>query len=196
MRCFRYFIAILAVIATPLAARQEIAVCATSGTTPAETLFLHRQAQRARAGKPRALATASAAANRDIGDIAVIEGSDGNLSFTAGENAISARSLGRMTGGPPRIAALFDDLDPSSGSGSVRYFADATHAVFSWVSVREYSDFGIGTPQTFQIRLFVDGSIEFAYTDSTPAAAVVGIAPGYAKPGTAVVSFANDVSGE
>ncbi|MEO8372950.1 MAG: hypothetical protein ABI806_27440 [Candidatus Solibacter sp.] len=262
-------------MAMPLPARQEFAVCATNGTTPAESLFLHRQAQRARAGKPRPLASAAAATSRDIGNIAVIEdsdgivetlnefnlrnltvtftpvagatrykfrtsaasydtaaanlgrvaaalgdddvrvfalpfdfpfygasytqtflNSDGNLSFNAGENASSSRSLGRLTGGPPRIAALFTDLDPSRAPGSVRYFADATHAVFSWVSVREYSDFGNGTPQTFQIRLYLDGTIEFAYTDSTPTNAVVGIAPGYAKAGTAVVSFANDTSAE
>ena len=275
MRRFGSLIILFAAMAAPLAARQETGVCATSGTTPAETLFLHRQALRARAGRPRPLA-AAASANRDIGNIAVIENSDGivetlnqfnlnnrtlaftpaagnttrytyrvsgssydtsaaeqgrvvaalgdddfrafplpfafpfygtsytqvflnsdgNLTFTAGENASSTRSLGRMTGGPPRIAALFDDLDPSRAPGSVRYFADATRAVFSWVKVREYSDFGVGTPQTFQLRLFADGSIEFAYTDSTPANAVVGIAPGYAKPGTAVVSFVNDPSGE
>jgi len=276
MRRFGTFLTIFAAMANPLPARQEFAACATSGTTPAETLFLHRQSMRARAGKPRPLASATAATSRDIGNIAVIEdsdgivetlnqfnldgrtltftpiasgtpryryriaeqsydataadqgrvvaalgdddfralalpftfafygtnytqtflNSDGNLSFTAGENASSTRSLGRMTGGPPRIAALFDDLDPSNATGSVRYFADASHAVFSWVKVREYSEFGIGTPQTFQIRLYVDGRIEFAYSGVVPQTAVVGIAPGYAKPGTTVLSFVNDTSAE
>src|SRR6478752_1269924 len=35
--------------------------------------------------------------------------SDGNLSFGAGDTAITDRSLGRFLAGPPRIAALFRD---------------------------------------------------------------------------------------
>src|ERR1039458_8021024 len=76
--------------------------------------------------------------------------SDGNLTFTAAEFASTSRSLGRMTGGPPRIAPLFDDLDPSQPSGSVRFYADASHVVFSWVNVSEWAQYGLGAPQTFQ----------------------------------------------
>ena len=101
--------------------------------------------------------------------------SDGNLTFTAAEIASSSRSVGRMTGGPPRISPLFDDLDPSQSGGSVRFFADASHVVFSWVNVPEY---GPGAPQTFQVRLYVDGSIQFSYSGVNPTSAVVGIAPG------------------
>jgi uncharacterized protein (TIGR03437 family) len=119
--------------------------------------------------------------------------SDGNLTFTAAEFASSSRSVGRMTGGPPRISPLFDDLDPSQPGGSVRFFADASHVVFSWVNEPEY---GPGAPQTFQVRLNVDGSIQFSYSAVNPASAVVGIAPGFAQPGTSVVSFLNDVSAE
>ena len=205
----------LAVGASPLAARHEMAGCGTSDTTPAEVLFLHRQAQRARATRMRPLAAAPVAStNRDIGNVAIIEdgdgvveklnqfdlngatltftpvaggvpryryaysglvydasaatqgspvialgdddarefdlpfafsfygatyrqvflNSDGNLTFTAAEFASSNRSVGRMTGGPPRISPLFDDLDPSQPGGSVRFFADASHVVFSWVN--------------------------------------------------------------
>ena len=264
----------LAVSASPLAARHETAGCGTSDTTPAEVLFLHRQAQRARAARMRPLAAAPVAStNRDIGNVAIIEdsdgvveklnqfdlngatlaftpvaggapryryaysglgydgsaaaqgspvialgdddarqftlpfafsyygttyrqvflNSDGNLTFTAAETASSSRSVGRMTGGPPRISPLFDDLDPSQPGGSVRFFADASHVVFSWVNVPEY---GPGAPQTFQVRLYVDGSIQFSYSAVNPTSAVVGIAPGFAQPGTSVVSFLNDVSAE
>ncbi len=264
----------LAVSVSPLAARHETAGCGTSDTTPAEVMFLHRQAQRARATRMRALAAAPAAStNRDIGNVAIIEdsdgvveklnqfdlnaatltftpvaagvaryryaysglgydgsaaaqgspvialgdddarqfdlpfafsfygttyrqvflNSDGNLTFTAAETASSSRSVGRMTGGPPRISPLFDDLDPSQPGGSVRFFADASHVVFSWVNVVEY---GPGAPQTFQVRLYVDGSIQFSYSAVNPTSAVVGIAPGFAQPGTSVVSFLNDVSAE
>ena len=264
----------LAVTASPLAARHETAGCGTSDTTPAEVLFLHRQAQRARAARPRPLAAAPVAStNRDIGNVAIIEdsdgvveklnqfdlngatltftpvaggapryryaysglgydgtaaaqgspvialgdddarqftlpfafsfygatyrqvflNSDGNLTFTAAEFASSSRSVGRMTGGPPRISPLFDDLDPSQPGGSVRFFADASHVVFSWVNVPEY---GPGAPQTFQVRLYVDGSIQFSYSAVNPTSAVVGIAPGFAQPGTNLVSFFNDASAE
>ena len=43
--------------------------------------------------------------------------SDGNLTFTAADNASTDRSLGRMTAGPPRISPLFDDLDPAADRG-------------------------------------------------------------------------------
>src|SRR5205085_9717323 len=46
--------------------------------------------------------------------------SDGNLTFTAADNASTDRSLGRMTAGPPRISPLFDDLNPAAPAGGVR----------------------------------------------------------------------------
>ena len=279
MRRLGFLSLAIAVTAAPLLARHDTAVCGTTGTTPAEVLFLHRQAERARAGRFRPLAAAPVASstNRDIGNVAIIENrdgvvgtlnqfdldnatltftpaaggtpryryaysgpgydgsaasqgspvvalgdddsrqftlpfafpfygatyrqvflnSDGNLTFTAAESASTSRSLGRLTGGPPRIAPLFDDLDPSQPGGGVRFFADASHAVFSWVSVPEYSSSGPGKAQTFQVRLYVDGSVQFSYSGVTrDVSAVVGIAPGSAAPGTSVVSFHDDASAE
>jgi uncharacterized protein (TIGR03437 family) len=278
MRRLGFLSLAIAVTAAPLLARHDTAVCGTTGTTPAEVLFLHRQAERARAGRFRPLVAAATASstNRDIGNVAIIENrdgvvetlnqfdldsatltftpaaggtpryryaysgpgydasaaaqgspvvalgdddsrqftlpfafpfygatyrqvflnSDGNLTFTAAESASTSRSLGRLTGGPPRIAPLFDDLDPSQPGGGVRFFTDASHVVFSWVSVPEYSGSGLGKAQTFQVRLFVDGSIQFSYSGVSPTSAVVGIAPGSAAPGTSVVSFHNDTSAE
>ena len=267
---------VFAVTAAPVWARHGTAGCGTTATTPAEVLFLHRQAERARAARPRPLAAATASTNRDIGNLAIIENrdgvvetlnqfdldhatltftpvsggtpgyryaysgpgydgsaatqgslvaalgdddarqftlpfafpfygaayrqvylnSDGNLTFTAAEFASTSRSLGRMTGGPPRIAPLFDDLDPSQPSGSVRFYADASHVVFSWVNVPEWAQYGLGAPQTFQVRLYADGSIQFSYSGVSPTSAVVGIAPGSDQPGTSVVSFLNDASAE
>ena len=275
MRRLGYLYLVIAVTAAPVMARHGAAGCGTTDTTPAEVLFLHRQAQRARAARLSPLA-ATASTNRDIGNVAIIEAgdgavetinqfdldqatltftpaasgtsryryaysgpgydssaanqgspvialgdddsrqftlpftfrfygaaytqvflnSDGNLTFTAAESASSSRSLGRMTGGPPRIAPLFDDLDPSQPSGSVRYYADASHVVFSWVNVPEWVQSGIGTAQTFQVRLYPDGSIQFSYSGVNPVSAVVGIAPGSAAPGTSVVSFHDDPSAD
>jgi uncharacterized protein (TIGR03437 family) len=120
--------------------------------------------------------------------------SDGNLTFTAGDSASSGRSVGRMTGGVPRISPLFDDLDPSQPSASVRFFADSSHVVFSWVSVPEYAQYGLGAPVTFQARLYLDGRIQFSYQGVSPSSAVVGIAPGAGRNGTAFVSFLHDPS--
>ena len=197
-----------------------MAGCGTTGATAAEVIFLHRQVERARAGRPEARAAAAVSGNRDIGNIAIIEdarcggeaesvqprfqdldvhalrrqcalsirrvrsglrctvadqgspvaalddddarpsslpfafpffgvtyrqvfvNSDGNLTFGAAEQPPSSRSPGRMTGGPPRIAPLFDDLDPSRAAGGVRVFSSAD-LVVSWVGVPEYSDGGI-----------------------------------------------------
>src|SRR5215831_1955725 len=122
--------------------------------------------------------------------------SDGNLTFNAPENASSSRLTGRVTGGPPRIAALFDDLDPSQTAGGVRMFFDATHAVFSWVAVPEWQTSGTGAAQTFQIKLYPDGRVVYCYAGAKPGSAVVGIAPGGAKGSTSLVSFRNDPSAE
>ncbi len=124
--------------------------------------------------------------------------SDGNLTFTAGDSASSGRSVGRMTGGPPRISPLFDDLDPSQSSAGVRVLADSSHVVFTWVSVPEWAQYGIGAPVTFQARIYVDGRIQFSYQGVSPpvgpSLAVVGIAPGAERNGSVLVSFQHDPS--
>lgn len=128
---------------------------------------------------------------------AVYVNSDGNLTFTAADADSSDRSLGRFTAGPPRIAPLFTDLDPSLPSGGrVHVLTDAAHAVISWAGVAVYSDFGIGTPQTFQVRLFATGRIEFAYNGTDVAEAVAGIAPGSLQGASTLVSFTSDPSGD
>ena len=77
MRRFGPLSLIFACLVAPAFARHDVSFCGTTRETPNETLFLHRQAVRARAArllKPMAAATPSA--NRDIGNIAIIE--DGN----------------------------------------------------------------------------------------------------------------------
>jgi uncharacterized protein (TIGR03437 family) len=120
--------------------------------------------------------------------------SDGNLTFTAPEYASTTRSLGRMTSGPPRIAPLFDDLNPAETAGGVRVLANSQRVVVSWVAVPEWQATGIGAAQTFQVRLYPDGRIEFAYAGVAPSSAVAGIAPGNLKGSTSLVDFRNDPS--
>jgi hypothetical protein len=121
--------------------------------------------------------------------------SDGNLTFTAPDSASTDRSLGRLTAGPPRIAGLLDDLDPSKTAGGVRVLSEPGRLVASWVAVPEWLATGTGDPQTFQIKLYPDGRIEFSYSGVDPRNAVVGIAPGGLKGATSLVDYRNKPSG-
>ena len=256
--------------------RGDSAECGSTRESTGQSLFLHRQARRARAARVvPATVFAPAAANQDAGDIAIIQdangvvdqqnqfnldgntltftpvstvaaqyryataaqgydaaaaaagaplaalddddsrlvslpfafpffgatyrevyvNSDGNLTFTAPDNASTQRSLGRMTAGPPRIAPLFDDLNPALTAGGVRVLAETSRVVISWVKVPEYSDTNSGTAQTFQARLYADGRIEFSYAGAAPTGAVVGIVPGNLQGATSIVDFRSDPSG-
>lgn len=119
----------------------------------------------------------------------VFVNSDGNLTFNAGDNASTDRSLGRMVAGEPRISPLFRDLDASKAIKGVTVTSDATRFVVSWVQVPEYSDFGTAALQIFQVRLYPDGHIQFAYNGINTSSAIVGIAPGNFQGSSAVVSF-------
>jgi len=120
--------------------------------------------------------------------------SDGNLTFGEGDSASADRTLGRMTSGPPRIAPLYEDLDPSHSKAGVRVFSDPAKWTASWNSVPEYNSSGLGFSQTFQVALYPDGRIEFSYNGISTSGAVAGIAPGRLKGSTAVVDFSTDPS--
>lgn len=115
--------------------------------------------------------------------------SDGNLTFEASDPSTAVRSLGRLAAGPPRIAPLFRDLDPTRSLRGVTVLAEPGRFVVSWVDVPEYSFFGTGVPQTFQVRLYPDGRIQFAYQAVVSFELVVGISPGNLQGVTNVVSF-------
>lgn len=116
--------------------------------------------------------------------------SDGNLTFLAADNLSMDRSIGRFAAGPPRIALLFDDLDPSVSASGVRVWSSAERFVVSWVAVPEYSSAGGAPGRTFQVTLYPDGRIRFDYnTVETSASAVVGVAPGLSQGATSVVSY-------
>jgi uncharacterized protein (TIGR03437 family) len=115
--------------------------------------------------------------------------SDGNLSFTAGDRAISSRNLSRAVGGPPRIFPFFADLDPAQPESAVRYYGAPDRAVFTWDRVPQYAARGIGPRQKFQAVLYAEGRIEFHYLDITINEAVVGIAPGHLRNDVAAADF-------
>jgi hypothetical protein len=115
--------------------------------------------------------------------------SDGNVTFGAPEAASAARSLGRLASGPPRIAPLFSDLDPGKPGGEVRLLAGPGRLVVTWLNVPQFVDYGAGPRQTFQLTLYPDGRIVFAYAAITPFEGVVGLSPGQLQGETQVVSF-------
>ena len=126
----------------------------------------------------------------------VFVNSDGNLTFGKGDVEITDRSLGRMLAGAPRIAAQFNDLDPSRPNAAVKVRNEANRVVISWDNVPEYSSSGRGPTQRFQMRLFRDGVVELAFASGTPSEAVTGIAPGGLKGDPSLVSFASGTSSE
>jgi hypothetical protein len=102
--------------------------------------------------------------------------SDGNVTFGVDEHASSDRNVARLLTGPPRIAPIFDDLDPSTGGGIYRR-VDGDALLVTWCDVPE---FGASTRRVnVQLRLAADGTIDFVYgTVLSPSAAVVGVSPG------------------
>jgi len=114
--------------------------------------------------------------------------SDGNLTFGEGDDSTRERSLGRLVSGQPRVAAFFEDLDPSR-SGSVRVLSRADRVVVSWVTVPEYVEFGNGPVNTFQIRLLASGVIEVVYQTMGSEQGVVGVAPGRLDGASSFVSL-------
>lgn len=104
-------------------------------------------------------------------------GSDGHLTFSAPDATSAPRDLGRLIGGPPRIAPLLADLDPgsASGDGGVYVLTSRTKIVVTWLDVPE---FGKTNHNTFQAVLYPNGRITFAFGQIDAREGVVGVAPG------------------
>ncbi|MBK5254469.1 MAG: hypothetical protein JJE39_00400 [Vicinamibacteria bacterium] len=104
--------------------------------------------------------------------------SDGNVTFGLADDASTARTLARLVSGPPRVAALLADLDPSK-SGRVTTTSRADAFSVKWTEVPQ---FDVPDKNTFEITLFPDGRITFSYDalnlSSTMEEAAVGIAAG------------------
>ena len=97
--------------------------------------------------------------------------SDGNITFGVGDNASTARSVGRVLAGAPRVAPFFADLDPSAG-GSV-YLRSAPDAfTVTWCGVPVFD-----SPRrtTLQASLLPDGTIEMKFAPAPAWTAVDGV---------------------
>jgi hypothetical protein len=118
--------------------------------------------------------------------------SDGNLTFGAADNASTARSLGRLATGAPRIAPFFADLDPSAGG---RVFVDSTSAslTITWCAV---PGFELAQTVTTQAVLLPNGVIEFRFGATGLTDGIVGVSPGGAETVTAIDLHAGGQVGE
>jgi len=102
--------------------------------------------------------------------------SDGNVTFVSSDTASTERDVSRFLTGPPRIALLFDDLDPSAGGGVFRRI-DTDAVVISWCDVPEFGN--AGNRVNVQLRIGADGNLDFMYgTTVSATSAVVGVSPG------------------
>lgn len=101
--------------------------------------------------------------------------SDGNITFEEADTSSSARSVGRLVSGPPRVAAFFSDLDPSAG-GRVFSNPSAEGLTVTWCSVPAFESSDV---VTVQATVLVDGSVELKFGDTfTLSDGVVGVGPG------------------
>lgn len=121
--------------------------------------------------------------------------SDGNLTFEEPESSSTRRSLDRALSGPPRIAPLFSDLDPSRVEAPVSSYSTTDRFFVTWNAVPLYTRQNIGLRQTFQLVLHRDGTIDFHYRTVLISDAVVGIIPGRLEGDPTAVDFSEGTSG-
>ncbi len=118
--------------------------------------------------------------------------SDGNLTFGEADTGTSERSVTRLLGGPPRIAALFADLDPASGGRMLIASAASAYTV-TWCAVPEY---GSRRRATTQVTLLPTGVVEIhSSTLTTVEDAIVAVSPGLTSTFTPVDLSAAHTSG-
>lgn len=101
--------------------------------------------------------------------------SDGHMTFERTDVSTADRSLARAATGPPRIAPMFVDLDPSRVAARVRAFLAGDRAVFTWDGVPQFTRAGTGARQVFQAEISSDGSVAFHYLTANLRTIVVGL---------------------
>ncbi len=100
-------------------------------------------------------------------------GSNGFITFTAG-NEDYDESLEEHFGPPPRISALYDDLNPADG-GQVSWRKFDDRVAVTWLNVPEYNS---GNANTFQVEMFFDGRISLSYLAVAATDGIVGLSKG------------------
>lgn len=103
-------------------------------------------------------------------------GSNGYITFGSGDSDWSptiAEHFGR-----PRIAPLYDDLNPVQG-GTISWKQLADRAVVTWLNVPEYNQ---GNQNSVQVEMFFDGRITVTHLSVDSRNALVGLSAGAGTP--------------
>jgi hypothetical protein len=114
--------------------------------------------------------------------------SDGNLTFGQKDDASTARTVGRLVNGPPRVAPLLADFNDEAG-GSISMLSLTDHLTVTWRAVPQFDH---ADKNTFQVTLWADGRVDFVYDQelsSAIEAGATGISPGSTEGGLTAVDF-------
>ncbi|MCK4871522.1 MAG: S8 family serine peptidase [Phycisphaerales bacterium] len=103
-------------------------------------------------------------------------GSNGYITFTSGDTDYTESREDHFA--QPRISGLFDDLNPSVG-GTVSWKNAGDHVAVTWQGVPEYST---SNSNTFQIELFMDGTIQMTWLGIDSTDSIVGLSAGGGVP--------------
>ncbi len=112
-------------------------------------------------------------------------GSNGYLTFGASDTDYS-ETLGEHFD-TPRVSALFDDLNPSTG-GTVSWKQLGDRVAVTWDGVPQYNT---SDSNTFQIEMWFDGTITITWMGIDSADAIIGLSEGA---GLSPDYFASDLS--
>lgn len=108
--------------------------------------------------------------------------------------AASGGLLRALLSGPPVVAALWNELQPSrAGDGGVFVDEQPDRLSVSWVAVPSARP--AGEPNSFRITLHRDGRIDLEYAAMSSTWGIVGVSPGAGAARTQPVDFARPVRG-
>jgi len=103
-------------------------------------------------------------------------GSNGFVTFTLGDADYTESLADHFN--RPRVAALFDDLNPAT-AGTISWKQLADRAVVTWQNVPEY---GTANANTFQVEMQFSGTIVISYLDLAALDGLAGLANGGGLP--------------
>lgn len=101
-------------------------------------------------------------------------GSNGYITFGVGDSDLSETIADHFD--TPRISALFDDLNPTQGSGSISWKQLTDRAVVTWLNVPQHNV--TGDTNTFQIEMFYDGRIQISWLSIGATDGLAGLSQG------------------
>ena len=107
---------------------------------------------------------------------------NGNITFGSGDFDFT-ESVSEFLNDQPRVAPLWDDLNPTQGGLVLASTDFATELTITWVDVPEWFSSGANN---FSVTLFSDGTVHFDYGSVTATDGLIGATPGGGATGTPV----------